>query len=289
MKKITTLLALLLAVTPSIMAQSNSTSYRTAARSADTILLSTSVQGNYTVHDLLVKESNSTGDEFSLSYKINASDLNAAYGGNSSTLNGLESFLASIKSDPLKVITRYKVTGYASPDGSMSANEKLAMDRATLFREYLDDNYNMESYPAVVDAVAEPWYATAPIIRSMSVPNKAQVLSIVDSNKAASAIESDLKVLPSSWSYLTANVLPTLRCVELEVMYNSWKEIEVHTRNSAPEIIITEVSERRGGRYVDDRVTGIVFMNDTPLDFKEKWSMRDRGGFAKVNSKFEFR
>ncbi|MFR9649176.1 MAG: hypothetical protein SNJ33_01230 [Rikenellaceae bacterium] len=303
MKKITTLFALLSVVSLTTMAQSHSSSYQSATRSADTILLSTRVQGDYTVRDLLVKETSSTGDEFTLAYKINASELNSAYRGNSSTLNGLESFISSIKGDPLKKIVRYKVTGYASPDGSMSANERLAMQRATLFREYLDDNYGMESYPAMVDAVAEPWYATASLVRGMNVPNKAKVLSIVDSDKAPSAIESELKALPSSWSYFTSNLLPSMRCVELEVTYNSWKEIEVHTQNYIPEeIIITEFIESRpeprdghnsrtsrDSRYMDDGVTGIIFINDTPMDFEQRWSMRDRGGFAKVNSKFRFR
>lgn len=294
MKKITTLLVLLLAANVSLMAQSNSSAYRSSARSADTVLLSTTTQGDYTVRDMLVKQTNSTGDEFSLKYKINVAELNAAYGKNSSTLHGLEAFITSVQDDPLKKITRYKVTGYASPDGNMTINEKLAMERATLFREYLDKNFDMESYPAMIDAIAEPWYATAPLVNSMAVPHKSRVLSIVGSNNSASSIEGDLKAIPSSWNYLASNVLPTMRVVELEIMYNSWKEVEVYTQNYTPtEIIITEVADNRrfGGseRYIDDGATGLVFMSDTPLDFEEKWRMRERGGFAKLNTKFRVR
>lgn len=293
MKKITTLLLLLFAANLSMMAQCNSSASIARAKSADTILLSKTTQGDYTVRDMLVKQTHSTGDEFSMSYKINVSELNAAYAKNNSTIAGLEGFITSVKSDPLKKITRYKVTGYASPDGNMTINEKLSMERATKFREYLDDNLEMSSYPALVDAVAEPWYATAPLVNSMNVPYKARVLSIVNSNNAASTIESELKEMPSSWAYLTSNILPTMRVVELEIMYNSWKEVEVYTQNTPTEIIITEVADSRRDarreRYIDDGVTGIIFMGDTPLDFEETWKMRERGGFAKVDTKFRFK
>ncbi len=246
--------------------------------------------GDMIITDMLVKELNSTGDEFSVSYKVNASELNAAYDKNDATLSGLETFINGIKSDPLKKILRYKVTGYASPDGSMSINERLAMERATDFREYLDKQYDMNTYPGLVDAVAEPWYAAIPLVSNMAVPNKMRVLSILDSDKSANSIESELKGIPSSWSYLESKVLPALRTVELEVVYNSWKEIEVHTQNYE-RVRERQAREAAQYAYIDDGATGIIFImeDENPLDYKETFRMKCRkDGFAKLDEKFKF-
>ncbi len=271
--KITTLL-MALCLGGVTFAQQNSGSNSIGA---DSKLLSTTTQGDCTVKRYLVKENSSDNDEFSVKYKINISRLITTYDSNSEELKGLHSFIEQLQQDTLKKITAVNITGFASPDGPLNLNEDLAMDRAQDFRKYINQNYDMSKYSGTTKADVYKWSAISDAVSASAIPNKGAVLSTLNGDLTASAIEKKLKTMPQSWDYMTKNILPQFRCVELCVKYNSWKIVEVRTQNKSRAPQPTVVNKTNYYILIEENSSGMVINSSkTPLDydngkFKEKY------------------
>ncbi len=278
MKKFTTLLVALSLMGTSFAQRQNSQSQM----GADSKLLSQTTQGDYTVSRYLVKESSSDNNEFSLKYRINISRLISTYGNNTEEIKGLKSFLADIQQDTLKTITSVNVVGYASPDGGVLANQRLAMARANDFRQYLDSNCGMDKYSGTTSADALKWSATADAVSSSSMPQKSEVLEIVNSGLSAPNTEAKLKAMPESWSYMTRVILPPMRCVELHVKYNSWKVVETRTLTKSCTPQRSTSTQNNYFILIEEDNSGVVINPSTaPLDYdnckcRDKFKMKGR-------------
>ncbi len=265
-RKFTTLL-LALSVAMVATAQ-NDTSCSASKPTPDAKLISKSQEGDFMVCRYLVQDHNSTNDEFSVRYKINLSKLISTYDRNAEELKGLNNFVSEITRDTLKKVKSVMVTGYASPDGPAALNERLSMARAADFKEYINTNYQMGKYPNTVEAVALPWSAASGLIEESSVPQKSAVLELVNSDQSATAVESKLRKMTSSWDYMKVNILPPMRCVELVVKYNSWRVVETRERvnQQGEPVAVTDSS------YIvvllDDNMGGeLIEMPNSALDF----------------------
>ncbi len=231
-RKITTLLVAI-SIIGSLSAQSpsgqKSCSSSTASSQCQKKLLSTTTQGDYTVSRYLVKERNGDDDDFSVKYQINLSRLISTYSDNAQEITDLRNFIESIQRDTLRRITSVSVTGFASPDGSAVVNERLAMQRAVDFRQYIDKNFSMSSYKGTTKADALTWADSYDAVSKSSMPDKEAVLALLKSSSPQYEIESKLKAMPASWSYMRQYILPPMRSVELCVKFNSWKVVEYRT------------------------------------------------------------
>ncbi|MFR9603092.1 MAG: hypothetical protein SNG02_04385 [Rikenellaceae bacterium] len=265
-KEITTLLVALCLAGGATFAQQRSS--HTAA-GADSKLLSRTTQGDYVVSRYLVKETSPDNNEFSVKYKINLSRLISTYDNNADELKGLRSFVEELRQDTLKQIVSVDVTGYASPDGPADINQKLSMERAQDFRQYINKNYQMAQYSGATKADALGWSATSSAVSESSMPQKSEVLALVNSGRPASEIETKLKAMPQSWSYMKSNILPPMRCVEMWVKYNSWKVVEerVHVSQKPQEV---EVIETNYIFIVEDDCGGLIVASNAPLDYGEE-------------------
>ncbi len=284
-KKITTLLVALCLAGTTFAQQRNS--HTTAG--ADSKLLSQTTQGDYIVSRYLVKETSPDNNEFSVKYKMNLSRLISTYHNNADELKGLHSFIDEIQTDTLKHVVSVNVTGYASPDGPASLNQKLSMERAKDFRQYIDKNFDMSQYSGTTKADALGWSATAKSISDSSMPQKSEVLELVNSGQPASVIETKLKAMPQSWSYMKSNILPPMRCVEMWVKYNSWKIVEerVHVSQKPGEV---EIVETNYIFIVEDDCGGLIVASNAPLDYcddKYKERFMDKFKFGRHRDKLK--
>ncbi len=252
------------------MSWDNQTSLQNMS-ATDTIVVSSFMDGNYQVSRFLVMEKNSNNNEFELRYKINLTKLISTYNNNSSELMGLETFMNTIADDTLKHITQFKIIGHASPDGPKALNERLAMERAIDFRDYVDNEYGMGKYPRTIESVANTWDSCQSGVDNSAISNKSDVIDLITSSMPASTIESKLKQMPATWEIMKSEILPPLRCVELRVKYNSWKVIEerilVADTEQVP-VVEEKTNRRRKKRIGDDYITGLLIaMPNQPLDY----------------------
>lgn len=196
---------------------------------SEVIALSSYTDGNYFVEQALVMESSPNNREFAVHYKINLSKLISNYSSNSAEIAGLHNFIASIQSDSLKRITNFEIVGYASPDGSLALNERIAAARAKDFCNFVDKECSMAEYDRTVSHEALTWGNAKSALQSSNVPDKSEILSIIDSNSSQDEIEAQIKSHDMAWSYIKEHILPPMRYVEISIHYNSWKLVESRT------------------------------------------------------------
>ncbi|MFR9503288.1 MAG: hypothetical protein SNH73_02400 [Rikenellaceae bacterium] len=250
MNKVFTSIILTLGLFTSVLAQNTGGISQTQDPS-EIIELSSYIDGNYSVDRLLVMESTPTNNEFVVHYKINITKLISTYSNNSSEIAGLRSFIESVQSDSLKRITNFDIVGYASPDGPAALNKRLAAERAKDFSTFLDTECNMSGYERTVTSRPYMWIDTKSALMSSSVPNKSDILAAIESDMSQSEIESKLKAHTSSWDYIKNNILPDMRCVEIQIKYNSWKVVE--NRTLIEEQIPVDVQVATGGGRGSER------------------------------------
>lgn len=234
-------------------------------------LISTSVNGDYKVCKWLVPEKNDDQtNEFSVRYKVNLSKLISTYDENEKELQGLRAFMDGIANDKNKQIKRIEVTGYASPDGTHALNEKLSKARAVDCSTYIKEHHDIPNCPCSANGIAMEWSDAVTAINSSSIPQKAEVLQVINGGGSQMEIESKLRAMNPSWDYMRTTLLPPMRRVEIEVVYSSW--IEMVTRTPIePEMVEEVVVANNYYLFFEDNPSEfMIFENsNAPLDFDD--------------------
>ncbi len=227
MKKSITTLALALSLVVSSQAQECEKGRGEGGKPAPNAkLISRSVEGDTQTCKWQVPVSSpDTNNEFSVRYQLNLARLATSYDRNHQELVGLRSFMDEILADKHKHIKRIEVVGYASPDGTKAINDKLALARATDCAKYIRKEYPGMTLPCTTQGIAEPWTATKEAVENSSIPMKNEVLTCVMSDASLAEKEAKLRGMSSAWSYMAENILPTMRCVNIHVIYTATKEV----------------------------------------------------------------
>lgn len=225
----------------------------------DTTLLSEWVDGNYKVCRYLVRDA-AAEPQFTFDYSISASALSTLNAADTAELKSVDAILQHLRSDTLAHVRQIVITGYASPDGNAASNELLALERAQKFRSLLDSRYGLSPmYPVRVETDVESWQACDAAIRSSSLDDKQQVLDILDSSDPEAVKEQQLKRLPSVWSLMRSQILPSMRRVDMKIFYDVDAVVEVRTLIEKPQPKPTTVAERpKRPPFKDDLTLGVI-------------------------------
>ena len=157
---------------------------------ADSVFVSENTEGDYLVRKYEVRNDADTGYE--LFYPISNSTLNASFDDNARSMESLGAFLASFEGDSPLTMRRITITGYASPDGPVALNRRLAEGRAKSLRNYVDKKFDLsKKYTVHTDAVPLDWNAAREAVAASSVPEREAVLRIIDRRDAVTAKSAD--------------------------------------------------------------------------------------------------
>lgn len=290
-KKIITTLAIALTISSVATAQSCPEGCSASKPSPDAKFISSYQDGGYRVCNWLVQETNATeNNEFSVKYQINLAKLLSTYDNNAKELVGLRSFIDKVTHDDNKSVTHIDITGYASPDGPIALNRRLSSERADDCCNYIKKNFDMSDYDMSTEGIALTWADAKSAISASSIPDKADVLELINSDHTASAIETKLRAMTPSWDYMKSNILPPMRRVEIEVHYNSW--VEVMTRTPIDEIVEELIVANNYFIIIDNNTSEVVAFENSavPIDFydakcrpiKERESYKMKGKRERV-------
>lgn len=122
------------------------------------------------------------------------------------------------------------LTGYASPDGSASANEKLALSRAQSVRDYLVNELHYPAGQVEVRGGGVHWDGLAARAKDAYYgPDRSRVLEILDDATLTPAQKKHaLLVLDGgrAWQALKRDVMPALCAVEIAYVTGAVPETE---------------------------------------------------------------
>ena len=222
---------------PLLLVASMASWQRLAAQShavqPDSVLLSERVDGDYQLKSYRVQQPAEA--DFSLHYRIGNATLSPTLGENGEELDDLKKLAATLD-DTLHHAQQVVVVGYASPDGPLSLNERLAKARAENFAAYLKKNApHLAAAKVVCRSEVSPWTALREAVEKSDMADKAYVLEVLSGDHSPLEVERALKSHPEAWNYLAHNLLPPLRRVTVEVDYAQGKVVETRTRIPKPQ------------------------------------------------------
>lgn len=177
---------------------------------------------------LLFSEPKSTGAKLRqlqgkafVDFPVNKTIINADYRSNAVELAKITETIDNVKNDKDVTITGISITGYASPEGPYAVNERLAKERTQSLVKYVHDLYRFpESVKFESHWVAEDWAGLKAYLATSEVAGRERIINIIDSELQPDLKESKIKMdYPADYSWLLANVFPTLRHSDYVIAY----------------------------------------------------------------------
>ena len=164
--------------------------------------------------------------ELRIGFPVNVTDIRPEFGNNFYELFRADSLVRMLQSNDLIDIRGVLVRGYASPEGSYDANERLARGRSEGFKRYLVGNYPANQYirNAHTSWVAEDWEGLERLVEAhYGISRKQDVLAIIR-NRVLSPDDKDqrlkgIQMWSDNYGILLRELYPQLRRIELTVDY----------------------------------------------------------------------
>lgn len=128
--------------------------------------------------------------------------------------------------------------GYASPEGSYASNKKLADNRVKALRDYIRQKNDFKADFFTMSSEPEDWAGFKEKVEAdPNVPNRSEVLAIIDSSDDPDRKEAKLRALGggAAFRYVLKDIFPSLRRSEYKIDYT----VREFTEDEGREIIKT--------------------------------------------------
>lgn len=179
---------------------------------------------------------------------------------------GVQNFndrIQQANSDKRQEITEINISSYASPDGTLDFNTKLAQKREETTKGYMNKQLKGVSFGALTaDFTPEDWEGFRRLVSESNIQDKDLIISVLNMYKDPEQREREIHNLSAVFEQLAEEILPKLRYSRLSAKINiigkSDEEIaQVFTSNpselSVDEILylatLTDNNERRAQVY----------------------------------------
>ncbi len=185
-----------------------------------------------------------------IQYPTGSAKVDSTYKTNIKELENLKKMMAPlIDGGDLISIKRIAVEGYASPDGSATSNDKLALKRAEEFAKFLVENYHFNDSILAVSSHGEDWDELIRLIRKDMPDYAEKALDIIDKNEKLDVREAQLKKgLGASYRSM------------VDAYYSKLRRLTVATEYEIREVLNTEAAT-------------LIYKNPRMLNLKEMYSV----------------
>ena len=140
------------------------------------------------------------------------------YSDNAQTLKNMVAAIDMIERAPGCGVTHVVVSGFASPEGSLWLNSRLAWSRAVAVKEYILRNTAMKDESVVIFNGSEDWRGLRMLVAASEMDHRDEVLGIIDDVSAQDPSNPDgwlekLKLLHGGdqYRYMMHEMFPLLR------------------------------------------------------------------------------
>lgn len=155
--------------------------------------------------------------------------------------------LRDIKADEQrKNLGNIEVSAYASPDGGLKLNDKLAAEREKVTNKALANILKKDGISADVDTkyTAQDWEGFQELVKASNMQDKEVILSVLSMYKDPQQREEQIKNISSAFRELADEVLPQLRRSRLTLNYQlvgrSDEEIKAQVKEDASQLSVEE-------------------------------------------------
>lgn len=177
-----------------------------------------------------------------LDFQVGRSAILPDFGNNPTELKRIDEGIVGVRDNRFATVTSIDLTGYASPEGPATLNERLSMERALALKAYLQNRYG---YPDGLFRTAwkgEDWEGLNRMVAASGLADKGAILDIVTAAVPEGVRDSRLKALSGGAPYrmLLADFYPKLRRTDYRLNYTvrSFSVVEgVEVLKTAPTLM----------------------------------------------------
>lgn len=156
--------------------------------------------------------------------------------------------LRDIKADQKTyALDNIEVSAYASPDGALSFNEKVASGRQTTASQYVNKQLKNINLDSNVDTkyTAEDWDGFQEIVAASNIQDKEVILRVLNMYKDPEEREAQIRNMSVAFRELADEVLPELRRARLTINYKligrTDAEIQQQFKEDATKLSVEEL------------------------------------------------
>lgn len=192
-----------------------------------------------------VKSRSLSGSAY-IDFPVNQTVIRSEYRKNQLELDKIQGTINSVKDDADMTITAIAIKGYASPEGSYAANERLAKGRTEALKNYVQNLYHFDASIMKTDYEPEDWAGLEAYVQKSSLEHKEEILAIIDSEMTPDKKDQAIKQrFPADYRSLLTDCYPALRHSDYEVdyiirSYTSVDEIKRIFRDSPQKLSLQE-------------------------------------------------
>lgn len=189
--------------------------------------------------------------EADIHYVINQAEVRKAEL-KSDDIKAFEQSLVDTKAAPNKQIKSAKLSSYASPDGPVDLNEKLAGKRETAAEKYLKKalkdkqitEAEAENFLSMM-TTPEDWEGFKKMLEQSTMQDKELILRVLSMYSDPVVRENEIKNISKAYTELAEDVLPKLRRsvmkVDVDVIGKSDEEILALAKSDATKLNLEEI------------------------------------------------
>ena len=165
----------------------------------------------------------------------------------SQQMQDLQAAIKEAAQNERKAINKLEVSGYASPDGGMDLNEKLAGQRQKNAQNFLQQQLKKDKVNATIasDITAEDWAGFQTLLENSNMQDKELVLRVLGMYTDPEEREAQIKNLSSVYSTIADEILPALRRSRLilttDLIGKSDEEILNFLKNDPSQLSVEEM------------------------------------------------
>lgn len=112
-------------------------------------------------------------------FKVGKSALEYDYRNNAATLDKIVDMMKRIEKDSTSSVVKVRIIGLASPEGPVSLNERLSVQRAEALKKYISQRVNLSEESYEVIGAGEAWADLEYVIENSNLDEKEELLAIL--------------------------------------------------------------------------------------------------------------
>lgn len=160
--------------------------------------------------------------EFNVRFVVGRTLVMKDFEDNAAELTKLKQLVAELKKNPNVTITRIRLEGYSSIEGTVARNLQLAQGRVEKVRQYMQQNGVAQPSGYVTTAHGEDWDGLVSLIKQdQNTPHAEEALRIIRQTDIMKGREKQLMELEAGipYRYMASRMFPQLRRVECLIEY----------------------------------------------------------------------
>ena len=141
---------------------------------------------------------------------------------NSDSIKAFNEFVKNVNADQKgKLMENIEISAYASPEGGIDLNDKLAARRQENTEKYVNKQLKKEEIVTNVDAkyTAQDWEGFQELVSKSNIQDKDLILRVLSMYQDPEQREAEIKNISSVYKNLADEILPQLRRARLTLNY----------------------------------------------------------------------